>query len=328
MAGRLDPDLKSFIREARRTILANAYAHITSAIELHKKSLHPPACFLAMTAIEEAGKLQPLWILQGDLPILELASIDLEEEELEADFGAEDLREAVSDLFQNHKNKALVAVTFATATNIGPVRRHGKYQEENINIVSGLPLVANTGNQWMNIRNSCLYTDINFSAKNVNSPSSSINEHYSYFFICMALEVIAESAEAGLGSYLESLPGNSNVEEEAAAMLSEMDEPVPATKFFYSSISTLKSFMSDYATDFCPTELAFFSSPQFEQQRNELRENEVQMDEELMDRARRIVREDEGLDESDERYQVRADQVYDSLVIKSIYGTSNCTDDG
>lgn len=73
---------------------------------------------------------------------------------------------------------------------------------------SGVVLLVCSG-KWMEIRNACLYTDINFKNILVLSPEK-IGICHAYYFICMAYEGLAEQTESGFGSNIE---GTEAVEE-------------------------------------------------------------------------------------------------------------------
>jgi len=174
------------VRLARKRTITNAWKLLQTAVELFEQENYPHSCFLAMTAIEEVGKLILLSLIQT-VEILEPA----------AAINSKPFNKSIRD----HIKKSILAAAHSLYINAGADRRHGIHPISRMHRTSGVILLARS-NQWMNIRNSCLYIDVNLDSKSVFSPDI-ISREYAYYFICMGFEVIAENAEAGFGSVLE-----------------------------------------------------------------------------------------------------------------------------
>lgn len=117
-------------------------------------------------------------------------------------------------------------------------KRHGTHPISGVQRTSGIILLVHSKN-WMKLRNSCLYTDVNLNTKTVNDPLSIGREH-AYYFICMAFEGLIEQ------SFLT--PGCQNDEVKA------FNESVKLQK-------KLETFMFENATSV--DELDFLQNPDF-----------------------------------------------------------------
>ncbi|OFV68788.1 MAG: hypothetical protein SCAL_000464 [Candidatus Syntrophoarchaeum caldarius] len=146
-----------------------------------------------MTAIEEIGKLFILQLVQGD--VFKELGVKLEPP---PDLNTKELNK----FLRNHLDKALEAAASSLYINAGADRRHGVHPISGIHCTSGVVLLTRSG-RWMSIRNSCLYTEVDFATNSTSSPNDFITREHAYYFICMGFEVLAEQAEAGFGSGLE-----------------------------------------------------------------------------------------------------------------------------
>lgn len=260
-------DIKSTLAETRIRTTETAYNHVTTAIGLFDSYAYSQACFLAITAIEEMGKARTLQMVQSDIyPKKEPEKIDAK---------------GIQDFLRNHKTKAIRAAASGLSVNHGAVRRHGRHEVANLNLSSGILLLAKSG-KWMNIRNSCIYTDTNISGKSVNWPTEEIQAHHAYYFICMSLEIMAEEAEAGLGAVMENF--------EKEDMIIDFET---ATSFRTAMLGLLDDFMLKYETQFKPKELEFFTNdPRYDSLRDEIKEREVNLNEERRERLQDIIIDD------------------------------------
>lgn len=226
------------IVRARMAIIENGYDHISTAVTLFKEEHYASACFSAMTAIEEGGKLRLLGFLNNVLPEPD-DSVDIDSGELRSILG-------------DHTGKALHAAGAALCVNSGADRRHGTHPDNELDLKYGILLLARAGNRWMSIRNGSLYTDVNIHSQQLKSPNDRIDVHYAYYFICMAYEVIAELAEFGLGSALEGR------------------DPTQSHKFLQACLDELGDFTEQYGDEFAPRELGFFTDPQLQEHVEEI----------------------------------------------------------
>ncbi|MFK8212971.1 hypothetical protein [Haloferax volcanii] len=75
----------------------------------------------------------------------------------------------------------------------------------------------------MDMRNSCLYTEIKLKQSFVESPTEAIIQNHAYDFVSMTFEVITGQAEAGLGSFLEMGSGVKKPHEFRNGILSDLN---------------------------------------------------------------------------------------------------------
>ena len=95
---KLTPTVRKSLRLSREKTIINAWQLLQSAVGLFEQGQYPIACFLAMTGIEEAGKLFILLMAQG------FKELDIQVEP------PADLNERQLDKFlRNHLNKAVEA---------------------------------------------------------------------------------------------------------------------------------------------------------------------------------------------------------------------------
>jgi AbiV family abortive infection protein len=272
-----DEGIRDTLAETRIRIAETAFNHVTTAIGVFESHSYSHSCFLAITAIEEMGKARTLQIVQGDV-FEKFRPIKIYDGE-------------IRNFLQNHSTKAIRAAASGLAANHGAVRRHGRHDEADLNLSSGILYLGKSG-KWMNIRNACIYTDTNISGKSVYWPTDEISAHHAYYFICMALEVLAEESEAGFGSPLEQLSG-----------VNQVTDFESATGFRRSMLELLYGFMSSYGDQFEPSNLEFFvEDSRQDDLRKEIREQEVRIE----DKKRKRLREQllEQVDDDIDRDQL------------------------
>lgn len=214
---------------AREKTITNAWRLLKTAIDLFEQEQYPVACFLAMTSIEEIGKLINLRAIQ----------IDQEESNLDTN--------KLNKILRNHLKKAFQAAAWSLYINFGADQRHGFHR------TSGIVLLARSG-RWMNIRNKCLYTDVNLVDNATSCPIDIISREYAYYFICMGFEVLAEQAESGFGSAREGR----NVKK--------------SHKFLEDRLNDLKKFMEQFSSTVDLDKLDFLANPEKLQKEAENRE--------------------------------------------------------
>ena len=182
------------IRLVRRKTINNAWQLLQNAVKLFVTKQYPLACFIAMTTIEEVGKLFILQIIQGDL--LKIVEENVKQVP-EPDSGK------LRHFLRNHLEKAIQAAAVSLYVNVGADKRHGIHPKSGLHRTSGVILLARSG-RWMNIRNACLYSDLDLSANLASCPEDAITPEHAYYFICMAFEIIAEQSSSGFGNSFES----------------------------------------------------------------------------------------------------------------------------
>ena len=234
---KLTPEVRETIRLARQKTIVNAWQLLQTAVGLLENNQYATACFLAMTAIEELGKLFILQLVQGDV-IRGLSELGFEAD-LPEEFDAGKL----DRFLRNHLDKAVQAAAASLHINSGADRRHGVDPQSNMTRTSGVALLARSG-RWMILRNNCLYTDINFASRATISPAELISREHAYYFICMGFEVLAEQAESGLGSGLEG----PNV--------------VTSIRFWQDRIKELEGFMERWSSTVNLGQLDFLADPE------------------------------------------------------------------
>lgn len=232
----LTPDVKETIRLARQTTILNAWQLLQTAVGLFENNQYSTTCFLAMTSIEELGKLFILQMVQGDV-IRGLSDLDLEAV-LPEKFDSRNLK----SFLRNHLEKAVQAAATSLYINSGADQRHGVDHQSNITRTSGVILLARSG-RWKTLRSNCLYTDINFDSKTTSSPVEVISREHAYYFICMGFEILAEQAEAGLGS------------------IGESPNVVKSTQFWQDRRRELESFIVRWSSTVNLDKLDFLANP-------------------------------------------------------------------
>ena len=205
----------------RRAVISNARRLLSTAEHLLQKEEYPVACFLAMTTIEEVGKLNVARF---------------------AELAGQKLTHKLLRHLSVHPVKAAQAATGGLFINAGADRRQGKHPVSGIHRTSGVIGLARSGH-WMHIRNSCLYVDADLGASVVHVPPAEIGRDHAYYFICMAFEVIAEHAEAGLDSPVLFAEGHEGF------------------KFWEDTLRELEAFMKTWAGECDVDHLDFLINP-------------------------------------------------------------------
>lgn len=243
---KLTKAVRGTLQLARRKTITNAWQLLQTAVKLFEQRQYAIACFLAMTTIEEIGKVFILRIAQRDefetLSVIKLEPLP----ELNT--------KGLYKFLRNHLHKALKAAAVSLYINAGADRRHGVHPISGMHITSGVVLLVRSG-RWMSIRNSCLYTDVNLAANSTLSPSDFITREHAYYFICMGFEVLGEQAEAGFGSILEGRDAKKSVQ------------------FWQDRLKDLKRFMEQWSSTVNIDQLDFLANPGPLQEEAEKRES-------------------------------------------------------
>ncbi|AKL95569.1 hypothetical protein CACET_c21220 [Clostridium aceticum] len=184
--------MKSILLEARRKTYDNSVKLIYDAKLLFYKEKYALATFCAMTAIEEIGKFVFLHTI-GTSNIIKLDT------ELSSH-----LMKEITKVLKDYSGKVLEVVNWSLYINAAADRRHGIHPS-GIYRTSGVVLLARSG-KWAEVRNRCLYTDINLTNTHVVSPEK-IGKEHAYYFICMAYEGLAAQVEAGLDVEIMGIEG-------------------------------------------------------------------------------------------------------------------------
>jgi AbiV family abortive infection protein len=162
----------SAVSEHAETLLARSRS-------LYAEGDFPLACFVAMTVIEECGKLTLLklewWRLSQHPEVAPDESL-------------------VRHLYLEHTEKAVIAAGHALQINAAADRRHGIHPDSGLMRTGGVVLIARA-RRWMGLRNACLYTDIDRDAGNTRSPVDAVSPAHAYYCVCMAHEVLAEEVD-------------------------------------------------------------------------------------------------------------------------------------
>ncbi len=292
-----DEGIRETLAETRIRIAETAFNHVTTAIGTFESYSYAHSCFLAITAIEEMGKARTLQIVQGD--------VFVDYEPVKIDDGK------IRKFLQNHSTKAIRAAASGLVANHGAVRRHGRHDDADLNLSSGILYLGKSG-KWMNVRNACLYTDTNISGKSVYWPTDEISAHHAYYFICMALEVLAEESEAGFGSPLEHLTS-----------VDQVTEFESATGFHRTNLELLYGFMDSYEDQFESSNLKFFvEDPRQDDLREEIREQEVRIGDERRKRLRdQVVEQMDDDVETDQLPEGTTLEEYREPIIKEMVDT-------
>ena len=269
-------DVKRTLSETRLRVAETGFNHITTAIGLFEDTAFSQACFLAMTGIEEMGKARTLQLVQSD------AVVDEEPARIDA--------KGIERFLREHRLKATRAGASGLSVNHGAVRRHGRHEEADLNLTSGI-LFLTESNQWMDIRNRCLYSDVDIHSKQVKWPAKRISGDYAYYFICMCLEIMAKESDAGFGSPIEKFESGDGITDFQSA--SQFEDHI---------LYLLEQFMNMYQDEFEETNLDFFTQhPQYDSDREKVRQNEVSVDDGRRENVEEMFREIvSGIDEPDE----------------------------
>lgn len=239
---KLDKIQRETLRLAREKTIANSWKLLQTAVDLFEKEQYTVACFLAMTSIEESGKLFLMRLAQGE----DLVSLGFPEPS--PDF------KKLTNFLRKHNEKAIRAAFDCLYINSGADRRQGVHPLNGMHRTSGIILLGRS-NDWMIIRNSCLYTDVNLTSNLSPSPLESINREHAYYFICMGFEILAENAESGLGSLIERL-GNVSVSSD------KVNSHKESLKFWQDRIRDLEAFMEKWSKTVDIDQLDFLKNPE------------------------------------------------------------------
>ncbi len=284
---------RNTIQLARKKAIDNSWQLLQTAVGLFEREQYSTSCFLGMTTIEEVGKLPVLQLMQGDvfrvlgvpseqLPLLDPRQLD--------------------KFIRSHLEKALQAAARSLYINAGADQRHGVHPTSRLHRTSGVVLLARSG-QWMNIRNACLYTDIDLTSASTTSPADRITREHAYYFISMAFEVLAEQASSGFGNSFESadpetmkfwqdcladlerlvdgksgtIPNQPPLEQRLLTYSSSVDtrEMDTSMRFRNDRIDDLERFMKRWSSTVCLDRLDFLANPEPLRRLADDRENKV-----------------------------------------------------
>ena len=179
----LDDELRAAIKDCCLRILENCADLIEEGSAKFREERFPRSCFLAMTAIEEAGKLSVLRLVAR----AELEQLGTSPRELDV--------KGLCGFLRDHPKKARQAAAWSLHINAGADRRHGNHPVSGIHRTSGLILLVRSG-QWMSIRNSCLYVNLQFRPPKIEYPRAEVSKGLAFYMTCMAYEVVADQAYA------------------------------------------------------------------------------------------------------------------------------------
>jgi AbiV family abortive infection protein len=198
-------ELSDALQAWREGILRNALSQIREARTQFERRSFPTACFLAMTAIEEAGKLA-----------LQVVTADWARRRIGVGQPSEEWVRRVQRYVRSHPEKARQAAVWSLMINSGADRRQGIHPISGMTRTSGVILLVRSG-RWMSLRNTRLYVDLHVNRLHVVSPVEAITPAHAFYMACMAHEVVAQQATAAF----EDLPEGPSVE---ATVLSELQE--------------------------------------------------------------------------------------------------------
>lgn len=168
---------KSLMIALRENIFANAKRLLFDAEILYKKHSFPSSVFLAISSIEEIGKLYLMLIAH-----LENKKGGLDSKKY---FGRR-------GLFTNHDKKHLNSFIVAVSKT-----SQGKKITKNISKL--WELVAD--GKLMTIRNNSLYLDVDLKKNVLIIPQSELNKKDAYFFIETAYEVLLSQIDSAYGHF-------------------------------------------------------------------------------------------------------------------------------
>lgn len=154
----------------RKSIFANAKRLLFDSEKLFNEGSYPSAAFLAITSIEEIGKLYDVLIAYHKIN--------------ENKFDAKEFYSR----FRNHKMKHLSSFTKA----IEPAKISK-------NILHLWEII--TDDKLMTIRNNCLYEDVDVLKETISSPSSKLTRNEASYFIETAYEVLLSQIDSAFGHF-------------------------------------------------------------------------------------------------------------------------------
>lgn len=206
----------------KQKLLYNCDLLLCESIELYKSDHFPRSCFLAMTAIEEAGKIITLWLnpglFKGPPNYSEMSMAE------------------IGKFFRDHSGKA-AAATLTLSKNKEADRRYGIIPSTNLPWTLGVKELVDP-RRWMDLRNSCLYVDVAPGKSEAISPQEAVLRDHASYMICMGHEVVADLADAGI----------------------EMDHnPDPWFRFKSIVLKRLQEFCKHYAESFEWSNLGLFA---------------------------------------------------------------------
>jgi len=245
---------KKFFVDTRKKVIQNAENILNESLSLYSAGFFQRSAFLAMTCIEECGKL---WIIR-------LASQKPE---------SVDLSKFNNDL-HNHTTKTFnLAMGFFI--NSAADRRQGKNPKNEMLRTSGIILLVRSG-KWMQWRNSCLYTDISIKKKSCKIPDDVITKSEACYFIRMAFEGLIDNAYSGYNTGRELFGiTTKELEEmsdsEIASMTKEFSNlNETAVSFYNEKLNDLENFISKNE-DVSLNEIDFLANPEkYQKLANEL----------------------------------------------------------
>jgi AbiV family abortive infection protein len=163
------PSPAETVRAAQYAALDTARSQIDAARALYDQGRYPPACFLAMTAIEEMGKA--LVFQKADA-----------NEELPSPEELKGMRQ--------HDPKAFVGALVPMVLNDEARERHGRNPVTKLDRIDAVRYLAEGGG-WMPLHNACLYVDCDPGKRLLGRPSDEITREHAYLMIVGALEIFA-----------------------------------------------------------------------------------------------------------------------------------------
>lgn len=157
-------------------ILSNCKKLLIESVILFENCHFPRSCFLAMMAIEEAGKFSYLFSHPGFLggpPDFSMIS-------------AKDISKDLCD----HTQKALKAAALTLNENDEANRRQGRDPQTGHFWTCGLRTIAELSG-WMPLRNACLYVDWDKSVP----PDVAVSIAHASYMVCMGYEIVADLSD-------------------------------------------------------------------------------------------------------------------------------------
>ena len=224
--------LKAFQLAKEKTI-TNVWQLLQNSIQLFEKEQYNIACFLAMTSIEELGKFVILYFLSG---------VDIEPFNIKIEPPDKLDPMELNKFLRHHTRKVRIAAISSLFINARADTRHGIHPISKIHKTSGVAILANS-RKWMELRNACLYTDVDFVLEIAKTPQEIITKEHAYYFICMALEILADQAELDFSS------------------LKEDDKNTRIYQFHEMALTELKKFVEKWSKSVNVDQLDFLSNP-------------------------------------------------------------------
>ncbi len=220
---------KKFFVDTRRKIIENAENILNESLSLYNAGFYQRSTFLAMTCIEECGKLWMIRLASNKPESVDLSKLNM------------DLREHTTKTFH-------LAMGFFI--NSEADRRQGIHSTNKMLRTGGIILLVRS-RKWMEWRNSCLYTDISIKQKHCKIPADVIRKSEACYFIRMAFEGLIDNAFSGyktenelFGITSEEL--NEMSDSEIALMTKEFTNlNENANSFYKKKLVELEKFISE-----------------------------------------------------------------------------------